>query len=401
MTHNYQLFLRLIIIFTIVLSLFCSCSSHTDNDIKAVVKGNIKNADGRIIVLQELAPHNIVEVYSTVIDEDGNFTIKISELNETFYRLRIDENNSIHLCINSGDTIKITGKYPILPRTYDLTGSKDSRLLLEMNRELIKSTDELNKMQDEFITAFANPNINIDSLRLELTNKSNELYNRDRNYLINFIKENFKSPTIYVALYQHVLTNPILDIETDIDIFEFALESLEKYNPKLEQTVLLNSEVTKVQLRNSQITRSHNKHRVGDIAPDFSLSDKNGKTVTLSSFRGSYVLLHFWASWSSQSTKDIKYLVNLNNEINIENFEIIQISLDSNSDSWTRAIESEGAGGFVHLSDFKMWESPVTRVYGISSIPVNFLVDPKGNIIAININPEYFTKEIPKLITQL
>lgn len=388
----YRTLLSLLLL--IILKLFMvSCNNKTDNQHSIVIEGNIKNGGNQSIVLQEISPNKVVEISSVTTDEHGNFKLSIKDGGESFYRLRMDENNTIHLYLNSGDTLQIEAEYPFLPRTYKVEGSPDSRLLQKMHRELIKSTDKLNELKDIYRESIDNPTIDLDSLSREMTIISNELYENDRSYLINFIYDNHTSPTIYVALYQYVLNNPILEIEKDFEIFKYTLESLKTHNPHLPHISVLESEISKHQMRIEQETRASNKLKPQDIAPDFSLKDTTDEKVTLSGLKGNYVLLYFWASWSKHSIEQAKIFTSID-IFNDENFKIIMISLDTDRKSWINAIKQEFPEHTKHISDLKMWESPVTRIYGISSIPVGFFIDPEGSIIAISTQTEPLIKEI-------
>jgi peroxiredoxin len=384
--------------FILLLALVFTSCNDTEKVPEVYVRGKIQNYPLGIINIEEFSSLQIGNPKTVQTDEEGNFIIELDSVRPNFYRLFINENNAIHLFLRPGDEIDVFAEYPIVPRTYSVTGSEDCSLLQKMNHELISSTDKLNELQDIYGASIRNPLLDIDSLRDEMIKATQELYIQDRGFLIGLIRENYKSPVIYAALYQYVLTNPILHIERDLEIFEFALESLQEYNPELEQTAALESEVSKYKLKKQQLSRENLRLNIGDNAPDFDMINIVGENVSLSSLRGKNVLLHFWASWSRLSRNDAEYLLNLRNQIDKNQLEIVQISLDTDKTAWKNAIKSDNTGELVHLSDFKMWESPVTKVYGLSSIPVNFLINPDGKVLMINILPEELVNTVPDLI---
>ncbi len=389
--------LFLLIVNTIIVLFVFSCKGP-DSEPAVIISGEIENYPEGTIILEEFAPFRIIQHKTVQTCSQGNFVIELDTLSPNFFRLLIDENNAIHLFLKPGDKIQIRATYPVVPRTYTVTGSDDSALLEHMNRELIKSTDKLNELQNIYTETIRNPLISLDSLRNEIIAETEVLYFRDRTFLTELIKNNPSSPVIYAALYQYILTNPILTIEKDTETFELALKSLLKHNPDLDQTALLESEINKFKLRQEQLNRDRARLHIGNTAPDFVLSSPEGESVSLSSFRGKYVLIHFWASWSRPSRNDNEFLLQLRKNTDPKELEIIQVSLDTDKTAWLNAIEADNTEDFVHISDFRMWESPVTKVYGLSSIPVNFLIDPKGEIIMINILPEELSNTVQGLI---
>ncbi|MFT3827336.1 MAG: TlpA disulfide reductase family protein [Chitinophagaceae bacterium] len=124
---------------------------------------------------------------------------------------------------------------------------------------------------------------------------------------------------------------------------------------------------------------------VGTDAIEFSQNDTTGKAVALSSFKGKYVLVDFWASWCGPCRMENPNVVNTYKKFKGKNFAILGVSLDKSRDAWIKAINDDGLT-WTHVSDLKYWNNDVARTYKIESIPQNFLVDPNGKIIARNLH---------------
>ncbi|HET9056755.1 MAG TPA: TlpA disulfide reductase family protein [Chitinophagaceae bacterium] len=136
---------------------------------------------------------------------------------------------------------------------------------------------------------------------------------------------------------------------------------------------------------------------VGTEAIDFTQADTSGNPVTLSSFRGKYVLVDFWASWCGPCRYENPNVVAAFNEYKGKNFTILGVSLDKRKEPWLQAIKDDGLT-WTHVSDLKFWNNEVAMLYKISSIPQNILIDPSGKIVAKNLRGEELQSKLKELL---
>jgi peroxiredoxin len=141
---------------------------------------------------------------------------------------------------------------------------------------------------------------------------------------------------------------------------------------------------------------------IGSQAPDFSVKLYNNKDFKLSSLKGSYTLVQFWASWDLPSLKSHAKLIKTYNQfkdfkfIDGKKFNIVAISIDQKAETYKTAIARENLPDNYLICDFKGWNSPIIDTFKIEHIPANFLLDPKGIIIAKNIFNDEIEVELDK-----
>lgn len=164
----------------------------------------------------------------------------------------------------------------------------------------------------------------------------------------------------------------------------------------------LNESIRKTELGNqvkAMITEIK-KTQIGVEAQDFTMNDINGEAVKLSDFRGKYLFLDFWASWCSPCRRENPNLVENYKRFKDKGFEILGVSLDKPEDreKWIGAIEKDGLT-WPQVSDLKEWECEAAAMYSVKAIPMNFLIDPNGIIIAKYLRGEELTKKLEEIFS--
>jgi peroxiredoxin len=141
---------------------------------------------------------------------------------------------------------------------------------------------------------------------------------------------------------------------------------------------------------------------IGAIAPDFTQNDANGTPVKLSSFRGKYVLLDFWASWCGPCRQENPNVVKAYNKYKTKKFTIVGVSLDrpDGRADWMAAVKNDGLT-WTQVSDLKFWNNEAAALYFVSSIPQNYLIGPDGKIIAKNLRGEDLENKLAEIFGKI
>jgi peroxiredoxin len=136
---------------------------------------------------------------------------------------------------------------------------------------------------------------------------------------------------------------------------------------------------------------------VGKTVPELSMPDVNGKEVSISSFRGKFVLIDFWASWCGPCRMENPNVVKAYNEFKAKNFTVLGVSLDKDKDAWKKAIAQDHLA-WTHMSDLKYWSSQAVETFGFQGIPFNVLVDPSGKVIAESLRGEDLDSKLKQVL---
>jgi len=136
---------------------------------------------------------------------------------------------------------------------------------------------------------------------------------------------------------------------------------------------------------------------IGNPAPVFENNDVNGKPVSYTSLKGKYILLDFWASWCGPCRQENPAVVKAYHRFHNKGFDIFGISLDTDKSKWMAAIKKDGLD-WTQVSDLKGWKADVVSLYGVQGIPMNYLLNDKGIIIAKGLRGEDLDKKLQELL---
>lgn len=146
-----------------------------------------------------------------------------------------------------------------------------------------------------------------------------------------------------------------------------------------------------------KLLNAHAVTALGVNAPNFTQNDRNGKPVSLSDFKGKYVLVEFWASWCAPCRAESPNLLKQYAKFKDKGFEILGVSVDSDKAKWIEAIKKDELT-WPQISDLKGWDNEARKVYGITGVPANFLVSPEGKILGSHLMGEALNKKLAELM---
>ncbi len=378
----------------------CSGEGNTKNETKGFqVKGKLANSAGEMIKLDRIGGGNTLTIDSVKLDDAGKFELTGETDMPDIFVLRNGNGQFAYLLAEPGEEIEIQGDASNFALNFKVSGSKGSEMLSQINEKHYKVLMKMDSMSQIYKANEKSPQI--DQILKDLTKQSEGVYESHRQFLREFIKKNTSSLASILALYQPIGQGRFLSPDRDWDMYELADSVLNAAHPMSVHVKNFHADMTAMRQQRNQPQEeagTPGTPDIGSMAPDISLPSPTGEVYSLSSLKGKYVLLDFWAAWCRPCRMENPVVKKAFDKFNKKGFEVFQVSLDKTKEAWTQAISMDQLYWKYHVSDLKYWESAPARLYGVQSIPASFLIDPQGKIIAKNLRGPELEAKLAELL---
>jgi thiol-disulfide isomerase/thioredoxin len=343
---------------------------------KFEIRGNISNAQGKKIYLEELMVASLRPVDSSKISSSGEFTLRQHAGMPTFYLLKLSENNFITLLVDSAERVTVKADAINFSREYSVQGSPGSLLVQELNKKLNTTKQKLDSISS--LSELFKENPDIEARKKEWNKSYDDIVQEQIRFSTDFVSKHPFSMASVLALYQKFDDENY--VVRDIQALRIAASALNSFYPKSEHVKALYANTLQLLAKERAGNLTKFIEEKGQNSPEITLPDQNGKEISLSSFRGKYVLVHFWSAVDQNSRIVNPVLAEIYKKYKSKGFEIFQVSVDKDRVQWLNAIREDRLV-WTNVGDMEGSIRPV-MFYNIKSVPYNYLLDKEGYIIA-------------------
>lgn len=352
-----------------------SCGTDAATKGGFVIKGKITNSTEKTITLNELTPKGLILLDTATIGADGSFELSGKVGEKTFAMINFPK-GAVLMVVDSLTDMALSIDANT-PDQFGVKGSDDTeqlRKLLEVNNRYMQGLRALEAKYAKFNTSVPDA-----ATQQQIRIEYDSIMGGRKEEIQRFVFEGKPNISAYFA------TN-FLTAEADFPFFD-----------KVDKQFYASFSNSKYAREHHQRVETLRKTAVGETAPDIVLMDPFGKSIALSSLRGKYVLVDFWASWCKPCRMENPNVVRLYNRYKTKGFDVFSVSLDDNKESWIKAINDDKLL-WTHVSDLKKWNASVVSSYNIESIPFTVLLDKEGRIIAKNLRGAELEKKLAELM---
>ena len=348
-----------------------------------VINGKVlKPADPKgWIVLMELTPAQERKIDSVQLNDKNTFAFSGKVKNPGFYALGFFKKQYVIFILDNQSAVLEIEADGDSPKGFSATkgGAKDNEFLRQTDALSAAMQKEETRLTDAYNSAMEDNNKQKqDAIKQQFFD-----YQQGSTVKVkNLLRSMKTSPVVFYALR-------LLDKEVQEQEYPFLDSLAQQFKQQPEKSEYAKRFIEEIEQKQALA--------IGRPAPEFELPGPGGKSIKLSSLRGKYVLVDFWASWCGPCRQENPNVVKVYNKYKNKNFEILGVSLDENKDKWVKAIEKDNLK-WMQASDLGGWNSKVVPLYQLNAIPSSVLLDPNGIIIAKNLRGEDLETKLAEVL---
>lgn len=396
--NRYHIIMCKKLLYVALVLCFAACNSgKKEVDHYISVSGYISDAQGKYLKIIDMTKSGFVPD-SIMIDDSCRFAFRQKSGEPKDFVLYIEPENNIRILPCPDENVVLTADYPNVVETFTVSGSPESErlaVLLRRHHEANHVLDTLNKyyMAHQL-------DRNIAQIVADVRAKSDSVYNADRRFHEQFIKEQPGSLASYVALSSKLgLRTNLFDIQNDFEYFEMVDTALMNRYDTVAITTMLRRYVGQERAMTTMRPGRGGQIKVGDTLPDIALPNPYGDTIRLSNLKSQYVLVNFWGTWCRPCREAHPELRRVFRAYRYRGFDIYSVALERSLDDWKNTIREDRLIWINHVSELNYMDSKVARQIGVEAVPFSVLVDANRVVLAKNLTPAQLDAKLAELLS--